>query len=92
MISIFLMLMIDILIFLLLDYNKLRIIRFKPDGQEYWRIAFSDKDMFAELDGRMAEVIMPAQPIIIRVWRFFRPLKGSKIDISPYKPAKPEGD
>jgi len=40
-----------------------------------WEIAFSEADLFARLDGEMAEIVMPAKSWIIRLWRKVRPLR-----------------
>lgn len=66
-------------IYLLADLKRLRIIKFKVDGNDYWEIAFSEKELHARMNGRTGEVQMPAKPIIIRWYRYFFPLKGRNI-------------
>jgi hypothetical protein len=41
-----------------------------------WEIAFDESHLNAKLNGEMAEVIMPAKSLLIRLWRLFFPLKG----------------
>lgn len=41
-----------------------------------WEIAFSEKHLWAKLNGEMAEIIMPGKCWITRLWRRFFPLKG----------------
>jgi hypothetical protein len=41
-----------------------------------WQIASDENELFAKLNGRMAEVIMPAKPWWVRLWRMFFPLRG----------------
>lgn len=39
-----------------------------------WEIAFNEEDLFAKLDGEMAEIIMPDKHILARLWgRLFPP-------------------
>lgn len=40
-----------------------------------WEIAFNEDHLWQKLDGEMAEVIMPAKPLIVRTWRKLFPLK-----------------
>lgn len=69
-------------LYLLLDYFRSRLIWFKPHGESYWRIAFSEVEMWRELDGRTAQIIMPSKPLIVRIWRKFFPLKGTNEKIT----------
>jgi len=79
------------LTFIMLDLNKIRIIRFRRLSRkpEYrmtnrgtvvqvwiWEIAFSEGELYAKLNGDMAEIIMPEKPWLLRAWRSFFPLKG----------------
>lgn len=34
-----------------------------------WEVALSEAHLWAKLDGEMAEIDMPAQPWLVRVWR-----------------------
>lgn len=47
---------------------------------ERWEIAFSEAELWAKLDGEMAEIIMPAKAWYIRLWRLFFPLKMIEVD------------
>lgn len=42
----------------------------------FWEIAFNIDHLHYKLNGEMAEIIMPAKPLIIRIWRYFFPLRG----------------
>lgn len=72
---------ISFIIYILLDCQRLRIIKFKREDKYYWEIAFSEKELQQKLEGKMADVIMPEKPIIIRWYRYFFPLKGQQIEI-----------
>jgi len=39
-------------------------------------IAFSEEHLYKKLDGDMAIITMPDKPLIIRLYRWFFPLKG----------------
>ena len=54
---------------LLSDYERRRLIRFRVVGERHWQIAFNQDHLNAKLAGRMAEVIMPARPLCVRLWR-----------------------
>lgn len=66
------------------------VIHFRIDGRvdEYyrtvevwhWEIAFSEAELWAELDGEMAEIIIPAKAWYVRLWRIFFPLKMVEVD------------
>ena len=43
----------------------------------HWEIAFNEKELMEKLDGDMAEIIMPAKPWYIRIYRMLFPLKGT---------------
>lgn len=43
---------------------------------QQWEIAFNEEHLQAKLNGEMAEVIMPAKPWYIRLWRVFFPLRA----------------
>ena len=47
-----------------------------PVMEVQWEIALSEEQLWAELDGEMAEIVMPAKSWIVRLWRYFFPLKG----------------
>ena len=47
---------------------------------EYWEIAFNEDDLQRKLDGEMAEVIMPAKPWFVRLWRRLFPLRFLEIE------------
>ena len=63
-------------LFFLIDYQRLRIIKFRRLSAKYWEIAFTKEELFYKLDGELAEVEMPAAPLIIRLYRKFFPLRG----------------
>lgn len=79
----------DIAIYLFIDYFKVRIIKFNPDGDKYWYIAFSEEELHRKLNGKFANVEMPERPILVRWYKYWFPDKY--IDISSLQPAKPEG-
>ena len=69
-------------IFLLIDYEQLRLIKFRrlennPRG--LWEIAFSEEELFEKLNGEFAEIKMPGKCLAVRVYRKFFPLKGIEI-------------
>ena len=41
-----------------------------------WEIAFNQVDLDRKLNGEVAEVIMPAKPWPVRLWRRLFPLRG----------------
>jgi len=41
----------------------------------YWEMAFNESHLFEKLDGDMAEIIMPAKPWYVQLWRRFFPLR-----------------
>lgn len=50
----------------------MKLIRFRRLNRIKWEIAFNQNHLFAKLDGEMAEIIMPNEPLLIRLWlRFF---------------------
>lgn len=70
---------VSLALYLFLDFHKLRIIRFRrlennPYG--FWEIAFSPDQLFEKLDSEQAEVLMPAKPLLVRLYRKFFPLRG----------------
>lgn len=42
---------------------------------EHWETALDEDDLFAKLDGDMAEIVMPAKPWYVRLWRRVFPLE-----------------
>ena len=56
----------------------MRIIKFRRLKKLYWEIAFNKKHLRMKLNGDMAEIIMPAKPLLIRIWRRFFPIKETK--------------
>lgn len=52
------------------------LIRFRRLGSTHWEIAFNEAHLRAKLDGDLAEVIVPAKPWFVRLWRRFFPLRG----------------
>ena len=71
-------------VLLFLDYHRPRIIRFRRLGRSVGEIAFDERELFSKLDGDMAEIIMPAKPLIVRLWRRIRPLRMIEGKISDY--------
>ena len=59
----------------------MRIIRFRRLENSYWEIAFSEKDLTQKLNGDMAEIVMPAKPWYIRLWRILFPIVGTECKI-----------
>lgn len=49
-----------------IDGSTQRWTRLIPTG--YWEYADNEKELFAKLDGDMAEVTMPARSFLVRVW------------------------
>jgi hypothetical protein len=47
----------------------MKLIRFRRLDRENWEIAFSETHLFEKLNGEMAEVVMPAKPCFVRLWR-----------------------
>lgn len=47
---------------------------------QYWELAFSEDELRRKLNGEMAEVIMPAKPWFVRLWRWFFPLQFLEIE------------
>jgi hypothetical protein len=58
----------------------MKIIRFKRSGKENWEIAFNQENLDYKLNGEMAEVIMPAKSLFIRLWRKLFPLHLIKME------------
>jgi hypothetical protein len=58
-----------------------KLIRFRVADSDMWEIAFNERDLQAKLDGRVAEVIMPAKPWYIRMSRQFFPHKGIELKL-----------
>lgn len=54
-------------------------IRFRRDGSAHWECAADERELFQKLEGAMAEIVMPAQPWYVRLWRAFFPLKFQEI-------------
>ena len=61
-------------LYLFLDYHKLRIVKFRRLTSKTWEIAFSEAELFARLDGAVAEVYMPEKPLLIRLYRKVKPM------------------
>jgi hypothetical protein len=54
----------------------MRVIRFRRLRSKRWEIAFNEAQLHEKLNGEMAEVIMPAKPWYVRLWRRQFPLRG----------------
>jgi len=54
----------------------MKLIRFRRLNNKYWEIAFNEDHLHAKLGDDLAEVIMPAKPFFVRLWRRLFPLKG----------------
>lgn len=63
----------------------MKLIRFRRLYQNYWEIAVNEEHLRLKLNGDMAEVIMPAKPWYVRLWRIFRPLKVKAVIFQPEK-------
>ena len=59
----------------------MKLIRFRRLHRNRWEIAFNQEHLFEKLDGDMAEIIMPEEPFLIRLWLRFFPRKGISCDI-----------
>ena len=53
----------------------MKLIRFRRLNRKHWEIAFDENHLHEKLNGEMAEVIMPAKPWYVRLWRKFFPLQ-----------------
>lgn len=47
----------------------------KRYGVEMWEIAFNEKHLNKKLNGDTAEIIMPAKPWYVQLWRKIHPMK-----------------
>ena len=54
----------------------MKLIRFRRLDSDRWETASSEQHLYQKLDGEMAEIIMPAKPIWVQLWRKLFPLKG----------------
>jgi len=54
----------------------MKYIRFRRLNRKNWEIARDEDELHAKLDGEMAEVVMPAKPWYVRLWRRVRPLRA----------------
>jgi len=52
----------------------LKVIRFRRLQNSHWEIALTEKELWIKLNGDMAEIIMPAKPWFVRLWRRIFPL------------------
>jgi len=59
------------------DCTRSRLIRFRRLDRKRWEIAFNQHDLELKLNGDMAEILMPARPLVVRLWRRFFPLHRS---------------
>ena len=50
-----------------------------PDGFKVYQIAFDEQHLWQKLNGEMAEIIMPAKPWYVQLYRKFFPLKFTEI-------------
>jgi len=53
----------------------MKIIKFRRLNKSRWEIAFNESHLNRKLNGEIAEIIMPAKSLIVRLWRKFFPLK-----------------
>lgn len=51
-----------------------------PVEVDVWEIARNEQELWAKLDGEMAEIIIPAKAWYVRLWRIFFPLKMVEVD------------
>lgn len=67
----------------------MKLIRFRRLNSTRWEIAFNESHLYIKLNGDFAEIIMPAKPWYIRLWRKLfppQPLnKGSENEYYSYK-------
>jgi hypothetical protein len=66
---------------MLIDFARPRRIAFRRLGSRYWEIARSDAELDAKLDGEVADVIMPARPLVVRLWRRLFPPRGKTVEV-----------
>lgn len=61
---------------LLVDYVRPRRWEFRRRSTDPYRVAYSLKAMMLKMMPNVQyEVIAPAQPIVVRLWRILRPIK-----------------
>lgn len=68
------------LLYILIDYQRPRLIKYRPIGENQWFITTSEVSMYKYLDGQMADIIMPAAPLVERLYYKVRPKTGVKYD------------
>jgi len=49
--------------------GDMKVIRFRRLSGDAWEIAFNEAYLRSKLNGDLAEVIMPAKPWFVRLWR-----------------------
>ena len=59
----------------------MKVIKFRRFYKTKWEIAFNENELYQKLNGEMAEIIMPAKPWYIRLWRIFFPLKFKEMKL-----------
>lgn len=60
----------------------MKVIRFRRQGKTNWEIAFNETHFREKLDGDTAEIIMPAKPWYVRMWRKIFPLRFTECSVS----------
>jgi hypothetical protein len=60
----------------------MKVIRFRRTGKANWEIAFNEAHLREKLDGDTAEIIMPAKPWYVRMWRKVFPLRFTECSVS----------
>lgn len=59
----------------------MKFIRFRRLNSHFWEIARTEAELHLKLDGEIAEVIMPAKPWYVRLWRRFFPMRFETIEV-----------
>jgi hypothetical protein len=62
-----------------LDWSS-TVIRFCRVGAPYWEIARDETELRHKLNGQVATVIMPAKPLVVRLWRLIKTPRPIKIN------------
>jgi hypothetical protein len=67
---------------MLIDFARPRRIAFRRLGEPYWEVARSEAELAAKLNGGVADVDVPARPLVVRLWRRLFPPRGKTVEIA----------